>query len=536
LTKNLLIFLYFTLFFCLIVFADSLPSDNVGTIDSDVPILSRPIFISRGGTYFDYVTVAFRVAEPDITIRYTMDGSPPDENSAIYTAPFQIKIDATVMARAYKPGLIPSEPITQDFILQNVPQVVTVGYYEDYLSIAWHPIKSIVNYEWVQNNMEDIEKIAPTKPINVYAKRLVIAGNMVNQRLAVNDPDHYILNSNIKYDVYLAKVDGEHTPPDKAHFQKMTERAIPDTTFSIQISEAGFYQTYIQAVCELILETNLTNSSQIYTTEVKQVENVTITPMPGLYYDTTRVHLSCPNAKIYFTLDGSTPDITSRLYTAPILLNKHTVTDIKYRAYSDGFLPSDVYTSQYRITDTVTLPHFSHPSGLYHQPFYLTLYCDVDNSLIFYTTDGSEPSRNSQIYVNPLLIDRTMTIKAEGTLHHWKRSGVLTAEYEIMSSSQLANPLATYETRLLKAQQHPTEPRTNISFILKNETHVEVMIYNLLEQKVVTLISSILKRGEHIISWDGKNSYGEQVASGVYFCYFKTSDYFEVMKIVYSGL
>jgi len=284
------------------------------------------------------------------------------------------------------------------------------------------------------------------------------------------------------------------------------------------------------------VEASLADTSQIYITETKQVDDLTIIPEPGLYYDAIKVQLSHPFAKIYYTTDGSTPDTSARLYTAPIQLNKQTVTLLKFRAYADGFLPSEVYSAQYRITDTVSLPHFSHPSGLYHQPFYLSLYCDVENSLIFYTTDGSEPTRNSQIYVSPILIDRTITVKAEGTLHHWRRSGVITEQYGIISNDQSQNLLSQiYETRLLKAQQHPTEPKTHISFTLKNDSHVEVMIYNLLEQKVITLISAILKSGEHIISWDGKNSFGEPVSSGVYFCYFKTGDYFEVMKIIFSG-
>jgi len=536
LTKNLVMFFIFTMTLLLICAVEPLPSSEFSTQGYDAPQLSRPIFISDGGTYFDYVTIAFRVAEPDIIIRYTMDGSTPNENSAIYITPFQIKIDATVTARAYKPGLTPSDIITQDFVLQNVPQVFSIGYYEDYINIAWHPIRSIVNFEWVPNSIEDIEATNLAEPRDAYKKRFVIAGNKVNQRLNVNDPDHYQLNSNIKYDIFMAKVEDKESPQEHLTYQKLTSTAVTDTTFSVHVTEPGFYQTYIQAVCELILETNLTNKSEIYITEIEQVEDVTITPEPGTYYDNIRVQLSHPFAKIYYATDGSTPDVTSRLYSAPIRLNKHNLTVIKYRAFSDGFLPSDVYTAQYRITDTVTHPKFSHPSGLYHQPFYLTLYCDVENSLIFYTTDGSEPSRNSQIYVSPLLIDRTMTIKAEGTLHNWRRSGVVSEEYEIIGNNQgTSNLTHTFETRLLKAQQHPTEPKTNIGFILKNDTHVEVMIYNLLEQKVVTLVSDILKRGEHTISWDGKNSYGELVASGVYFCYFKTGDYFEVMKIVFSG-
>jgi len=529
LTKNLTVYIIFTLLVLCLCAVDALPIDSSSSYDSDAPRLSRPTFIFDGGTYFDYVTIDFQLPEPDVCIRYTTDGSTPDENSPVFITPFRLKTNATISARAYKQGWLPSDTTSQYFSLQNVPQIDSISFQENSLNITWQPIKDIINYEWILNNIDDIESQDPSEPINVYEKRLVSPGNKVIQRMTIIDPDIDLLKKNIRYTIYIAS-DTSNTDFQSAH------TAVTPFMTSIPITEPGFYQIYIQASCELISETNLTNSSQIHTIEIKQVSDVTITPEPGLYYDTLRVQLSHPTADIYYTTDGSTPDDTSRRYTAPILLNKHTLTDIKYRAYIDGYLPSDIFTARFHITDTVSKPNFSHPSGLYNQPFYLTLYCDVENSLIFYTTDGSEPSRNSQIYVTPLLIDRTMTIKAEGTLHYWKRSGVVTEEYGILTNNQNSNtPSNVFETRLLKAQLHPTELITNISFILKNDSYVEVMIYNLLEQKVVTLISTILKRGEHNISWDGKNSFGEPVSSGVYFCYFKTGDHFEVMKIIHPG-
>jgi len=52
---------------------------------------------------------------------------------------------------------------------------------------------------------------------------------------------------------------------------------------------------------------------------------------------------------------------------------------------------------------------------------------------------------------------------------------------------------------------------------------VEITIYNLLGKLVRTLIKRRQYPGEHKVLWDGKDDYGKQVASGIYFCRLKVS-------------
>lgn len=59
-------------------------------------------------------------------------------------------------------------------------------------------------------------------------------------------------------------------------------------------------------------------------------------------------------------------------------------------------------------TETVT---FSHPSGSYEEPLALTLSCG--KGTIVYTTDGSEPDRDSPIYLHPL----TLQTSPQSTIH-----------------------------------------------------------------------------------------------------------------------
>ena len=74
----------------------------------------------------------------------------------------------------------------------------------------------------------------------------------------------------------------------------------------------------------------------------------TFTPAAGVLYAPTAITLECttPGATIYYTTDGTTPDvITSTVYTAPI--NVTATTTVKAIAAATGFNPSNVATATY---------------------------------------------------------------------------------------------------------------------------------------------------------------------------------------------
>ena len=63
---------------------------------------------------------------------------------------------------------------------------------------------------------------------------------------------------------------------------------------------------------------------------------------------------------------------------------------------------------------------------------------------------------------------------------------------------------------------NPFNARTNIGFSLQSDSRVRVEVYNLMGQKIATLLDSQLPAGSHTVTWDASD-----VASGVY--YYKLS-------------
>lgn len=76
---------------------------------------------------------------------------------------------------------------------------------------------------------------------------------------------------------------------------------------------------------------------------------------------------------------------------------------------------------------------------------------------------------------------------------------------------------------------NPFNPDTQIGFALPSDSRVQLNVFNVLGQHVTTLLDDQLPAGFHTVSWDGNDSDGSSVASGVYF-YRITAENFKSSK------
>jgi len=78
------------------------------TFTPGMEIAATPEISPAGGLYYTPVEITITAATPGSVIRYTTDGSEPNETSNQYTVPFQVTATSTVKARAYATGFAPS--------------------------------------------------------------------------------------------------------------------------------------------------------------------------------------------------------------------------------------------------------------------------------------------------------------------------------------------------------------------------------------------------------------------------------------------
>jgi hypothetical protein len=79
---------------------------------------------------------------------------------------------------------------------------------------------------------------------------------------------------------------------------------------------------------------------------------------------------------------------------------------------------------------------------------------------------------------------------------------------------------------------NPFNPATEFKFDLPRACHVRIEVFNILGQKVKTLVDERRAVGSHVVDWDGKDARGVDVSSGIYFYRMVADDFSDIKKMV----
>jgi len=80
---------------------------------------------------------------------------------------------------------------------------------------------------------------------------------------------------------------------------------------------------------------------------------------------------------------------------------------------------------------------------------------------------------------------------------------------------------------------NPFNPVTTISYDLAEDVYVELTVYNIIGEKVTTLVKGNQPAGYYNIEWDGRNSRGLIVSSGMYLLRINAGNYCKTNKMVF---
>jgi len=87
-------------------------------------------------------------------------------------------------------------------------------------------------------------------------------------------------------------------------------------------------------------------------------------------------------------------------------------------------------------------------------------------------------------------------------------------------------------TTLLGNYPNPFNPETIISFSVASDTMVNIEVFNVKGQKITTITNRIYRSGKHQVVFNGKDSNGQNVSSGVYLYKMTTPDHTEIKKMI----
>jgi hypothetical protein len=87
--------------------------------------------------------------------------------------------------------------------------------------------------------------------------------------------------------------------------------------------------------------------------------------------------------------------------------------------------------------------------------------------------------------------------------------------------------------RLSQNYPNPFNPATRIDFALPRSGHAVLEVFNVVGQKIRTLVDGELPAGAHSAVWDGRTSSGQLVGSGIYFYRLKSHDFSDIKRAVF---
>jgi len=99
----------------------------------------------------------------------------------------------------------------------------------------------------------------------------------------------------------------------------------------------------------------------------------------------------------------------------------------------------------------------------------------------------------------------------------------------VKESSDLALPKGFC---LSQNYPNPFNPRTEIEYTLPRSGYVLLSIYNIVGQRVATLVDEEQKAGYHKTFWEGRDSNGQDVSTGIYFYRIQTRGFSDTKKLL----
>jgi hypothetical protein len=338
-----------------------------------------PFISPATGTYTKGVMVTITDATPNTIIYYTIDGSAPTVASEQYTKPISVPTAArteTIRAFGVKVGVYGSATSATFTIVPQLPQLpapsfsLAQGYYMGVqsVSLAGSQLGGVIHYTIDGSTPNATSPIYNGTPIHVAERTTITAfitaivgysqSQVVARTYSIIPTSPFISPAAGIYTKGVAVTITDATPGTIIYYT--TDGSSPTVgssryTAPISIPTESI-QEEIRSFATLDGVSGSATSSEFTISPQVPVLTPVISPVTGSYSTNPTITISdsLSGAKIYYTVDGSTPASQSTLYRGPLSFPQTQVgiTVVKAIAEMAGYLPSAVSQS----TITLSLP------------------------------------------------------------------------------------------------------------------------------------------------------------------------------------
>ncbi len=289
--------------------------------------VEQPDITPITGVYASSQTVSITDPTEGVTIRYTVDGSNPTENTGtIYTEPFLVSDNTTIKAVAYKEDLNTSyvavSDLTIDTSLENnialnktgIASTGTGGLaFDGYTNTRWASDWS--DSQWISVDLGSSYSVTGVK--------------LTWETAAGKDYKIQVSGDNVHWTDAYKKTGGSGGTENITFTEPVTGQYV-------RMLGTKRLTGYGYSLWEF----------EVNGTSVEKAATPVITPATGRYNTAIEVKITdeTEGAAIYYTTDGTLPSETNgTLYTEPFMVS--TTTTVKAAAIKTGVAPSDIATA-----------------------------------------------------------------------------------------------------------------------------------------------------------------------------------------------
>ncbi len=110
-------------------------------------------------------------------------------------------------------------------------------------------------------------------------------------------------------------------------------------------------------------------------------------------------------------------------------------------------------------------------------------------------------------------------------------TSIFSAPAYLSSVTEKENPGAPNHFELKQNHPNPFNPETIIEYSLAKTSKVEISVFNVQGQRIVSLVNARQSSGSFAAKWNGKDEKGKDVVSGVYFYQIKAGEFIATKKM-----
>jgi hypothetical protein len=148
----------------------------------------------------------------------------------------------------------------------------------------------------------------------------------------------------------------------------------------------------------------------------------------------------------------------------------------------------------------------------------------IENGKVMFAFAGLEPLKEGSIaYISLRLKDKEANATIFGNAN-------LNDGYSAALNSVTVREIPS-EFALSQNYPNPFNPTTSIKFAIPENANVQLNVYNMLGQKVRTIMDGMQDAGYYTVNWDGTNDLGSKVSSGIYIYRISAGKYNATMKM-----